>query len=362
MKRIGVLMGGESQEREVSRVTGNAVAKALAERGWEVTLLDTREGPRPFLPGAEAPRIGSAPPGPEDAPGAAAERGLVPAGPHSISRFAKSLADVDVVFIALHGGWGEDGTIQALFEMLGIPYTGSGVLGSALAMDKDRAKRVMRASGIRTPEWEMVACPDGMLPGREAMERIRRRFPRDVIVKPNAEGSTVGLTRVAAGEDLTEALRSAARFGSRVLVEEYIDGRELTVGVLGGETLPIVEIIPAGGLYSYEAKYTGGKSRYEVPAKIPAVTEEDLRRMTLDVFHLLGCEGFARVDFRLAGDGRAYCLEANTIPGMTPLSLLPMAAKEAGIPFGELVERIVEMGQRRPPRHARPASGAGVGR
>ncbi|MBZ0269312.1 D-alanine--D-alanine ligase [bacterium] len=355
--KIGVLMGGESQEREVSRVTGTAVARALAERGWEVTLLDTRDGIRAL--GEEGqPAIGSTPPEPSDGSDATAEHGLVPVGPAAIQEFARSLTDVGVVFIALHGGWGEDGTIQAVFEMLGIPYTGSGVLGSALAMDKDRSKRVMRASGLRTPEWEVVECVEGMIPSVEALERIRDRLPGTVIVKPNAEGSTVGLHRLEPGEELGDALRDAARFGERVLVEEFIPGRELTVGVLGGEALPIVEIIPEGGLYSYEAKYTKGKSRYVVPADLPESLTADLQRMSVDTFRVLGCEGFARVDYRLAEDGRAYCLEVNTIPGMTPLSLLPMAAQAAGIAFGELVERIVDMGLTRGTRRTR--SGAGV--
>lgn len=354
--KIGVLMGGESQERQVSRVTGTAVARALSERGFEVTLLDTRDGIRALAEGGQ-PSIGTAPPGPARQSDATAEQGLVPVGPAAIQEFARSLTDVGVVFIALHGGWGEDGTIQAVFEMLGIPYTGSGVLGSALAMDKDRAKRVMRASGLRTPEWEVVECVDGMIPSDEALGRIRARMPGEVIVKPNAEGSTVGLHRLEPGEDLADALRDAARFGPRVLVEEFIPGRELTVGVLGDEALPVVEIIPEGGLYSYEAKYTKGKSRYQVPAELPESLTADLQRMSVDALRVLGCEGFARVDYRLAEDGRPYCLEVNTIPGMTPLSLLPMAAQAAGIPFGELVERIVDMGIARGTRRSRPRAG-----
>lgn len=353
--KIGVLMGGESQEREVSRVTGTAVARALAERGWEVTLLDTRDGVRALAEGG-APAIGSAPPSRgEEADG---EHGLLPVGPAAIREFARSLEDVGVVFIALHGGWGEDGTIQAMFEMLGVPYTGSGVLASALAMDKDRAKRVMRASGLRTPEWEVIECPDGRIPSKEALERVRDRLPGTVIVKPNAEGSTVGLHRIELGEELPDAVRDAARFGPRVLVEKFIPGRELTVGVLGGEALPVVEIIPEGGLYSYEAKYTKGKSRYEVPADLTPELTADVQRTAVDTFRVLGCEGFARVDYRLAEDGRAYCLEVNTIPGMTPLSLLPMAAQAAGISFGDLVERIVDMGISRGTRRSR--AGAGV--
>ncbi|GJM44709.1 MAG: D-alanine--D-alanine ligase A [Gemmatimonadota bacterium] len=351
MRRIGVLMGGESQERDVSRVTGTAVAKALAERGFDVMLLDTAEGLRPIeAPIRDAaegsPAIGAAPP-------ARAVRPADSTGVQSVQAFAASLVDVDAVFIALHGGWGEDGTIQALFEMLDVPYTGSGVLGSALAMDKDRAKRVMRASGIPTPDWEVVQVRSHGTVDPAEVRRVRESLPGVVIVKPNAEGSTVGLRQVGPGEDLREAIEFAAGFGDRVLVEEFIPGRELTVAVLGEEALPVVEIIPEGGLYSYEAKYTQGRSRYEVPAQLPAALTEELARLSIGVFHALGLEGFARVDYRLNDAGQPFCLEANTIPGMTPLSLVPMAAKANGLSFGELVERIVELGVARGTKRSR---------
>ncbi len=357
MRRIAVLMGGDSQERDVSRVTGTAVAKALAERGWDVTLLDTAEGvhalsaPAPEVERPGAPGVGSVPPEIAD------EASLTPLGSRAISAFAESLDRADVVFIALHGGWGEDGTIQAFFEMLDQPYTGSGVLASALAMDKDRAKLVMRARGVLTPEWEMLDRSGGTPPSQEQLDSVRARFPGQVVVKPNAEGSTVGLSLVERGESLEAAVDLAARFGDRVLVEEYIAGRELTVAVLGDEALPAVEIVPEGGLYSYEAKYTKGKSRYEVPADIPPELAEELARRSVEVFRLLGCEGFARIDYRLDDAGRLYCLEVNTVPGMTPLSLVPMAAKSAGITFGELVERIVQMGIARGTKRSRRPAG-----
>ncbi|HMB70684.1 MAG TPA: D-alanine--D-alanine ligase, partial [bacterium] len=288
MRRIGVLMGGESHERDVSRVTGTAVAKALAERGYDVMLLDTADGLRPIEASADvavdlpAPSIGMAPP----------ETALEPrpeefSGVQSVKSFASSLVDVDAVFIALHGGWGEDGTIQALFEMLEVPYTGSGVLGSALAMDKDRAKRVMRASGVATPDWTVLEVGRHGDVDPAEVRRAREALPGAVIVKPNTEGSTVGLRKVEAGEDLTEAVDYAARYGDRVLVEAFVPGRELTVAVLGDEALPVVEIIPEGGLYSYEAKYTKGRSRYEVPARLPDDVADSLRRTSRDIFRLL---------------------------------------------------------------------------
>ncbi len=352
MRKVVVLMGGESQEREVSRVTGTAVAKALAERGWDVALLDTGEGLRE-IEESDDPRIGAEPPSSE-------VKAPVPTGPQAVSHLARSLDSADIVFIALHGGWGEDGTIQAFFEMLGMPYTGSGVLASALAMDKERAKQVMRANGIPVPDGELVVCPAGREPEAEVLERVRARFPGRVVVKPNAEGSTVGLSILDAGAPLREAVMSAARFGERVLVEDFIPGRELTVAVLAGRALPVVEIVPEGGLYTYEAKYTKGKSRYEVPADLPGDLAARLSESAVATYHALGCEGFARVDYRLREDGRFHCLEANTIPGMTPLSLVPMAAKAAGVGFGELIEQILEMGLARGTRRGRRPAESGV--
>ena len=351
-RKVAVIMGGESRERDVSRVTGTAVAKALAERNWDVVLVDTEEGIRPVESGA-APAIGTQP------PDVSASERSVAAGPGAIADFVRRLVDVDAVWIALHGGWGEDGTIQSLFELIGIPYTGSGVLGSALAMDKDRAKRVMRASGVLTPDWEVLRWNVASGPPAADVARVRARFPGDIVVKPNTEGSTVGLSVVAAGVDPRPALEKAARFDERVLVEPFIAGRELTVAILGHEALPVVEIIPEGGIYTYEAKYTRGRSRYECPAQLPAELTAKVRAVSVDVYDVLGCEGFARVDYRLAPDGSFHCLEVNTIPGMTPLSLVPMAAKAAGISFAELVERILELAIARGPRRRRTvAAGA----
>ncbi|MGQ0722710.1 MAG: D-alanine--D-alanine ligase [Candidatus Eiseniibacteriota bacterium] len=345
-RRIAVLMGGESNERDVSRVTGTEVAKALAERGHEVSLLDTARG-AVALGRGDRPAIGRTP------PSESTSRALAATGPQGITTLAGSLSDVDCVFIALHGGWGEDGTVQALFELAGIAYTGSGVLGSALAMDKDRAKRVFRASGVPTADWLMLDVPrNEELPEAE-LAQVHPRLGHPVVVKPNAEGSTVGLSLVGEGDDLREAVRTAARYGPRVMVERFVPGRELTVGILGERALPVVEIIPEGGLYTYEAKYTKGRSRYEVPARLPEPLALEVRRCAELAFRVLGCEGFARVDFRLPPDGAFQVLEVNTIPGMTPLSLVPMAAKAAGLSFGDLVERIVELGIERGTRRDR---------
>ncbi|HET9887290.1 MAG TPA: glutamate--tRNA ligase [bacterium] len=343
MRRIAVLMGGDSQERDVSRVTGTAVARALADRGHEVTLLDTERG-RLSLAQSETPKIGAAPP-----TGTEIER----AGVAAVERLAGSLGDVDVVFLALHGGWGEDGTIQGLFEMAGIPYTGSGVLGSALAMDKDRAKRVVRDAGEPTPDWALIEVHESE-PTNEEFARARSEAGGGpVIVKPNAEGSTVGLSLVSPNDDLRKAFREASQFGRQILIEKYIPGRELTISILGDDVLPIVEIIPDGGIYTYQAKYTKGQSRYEVPANLPPALTSAIQKSALRAFRVLGLEGFARLDYRLAPDESFWFLEANTIPGMTPLSLVPMAAKAAGISFEQLVERIVDLGAKRVLRRTR---------
>jgi D-alanine-D-alanine ligase len=352
-RRIGVLMGGESEERDVSRVTGTAVARAIAALGHEVLLLDTEQGVR-ALPakGGYAPRIGRSAP----RPGVS-----LPAEAHvrAVSELTGSLSGVEAVFIALHGGWGEDGTIQAVFEMAGVPYTGSGVLASALAMDKDRAKRLFREARIRTPAWGMVSAPKGRTPPAAEIEAAAAKAGGgELIVKPNEQGSTVGLTRVPPGGGLVAAVRGAAEFGERVMIEQYIPGRELTVGILEDDPLPIVEIIPEEGLYTYEAKYTKGKSRYEVPANVPEELGAQIRGAALSAYRALGCEGFARVDVRLAPDDTFWCLEVNTIPGMTPLSLVPMAAKAAGISFEELIERIVEHAIRRGTKRGGPGAPA----
>lgn len=365
--RIAVLMGGDSQERDVSRVTGTAVAQALASRGHEVTLVDTSRGVMQLSDAAQL-KIGQAPPevmaSPPESPQTLKAASL-PEPPQTsiqnVERLAGSLHRVDVVFLALHGGWGEDGTIQGFFEMAGIPYTGSGVLGSALAMDKDRAKVVVREAGVPTPPWAVLDLQGRDEPTADELQRAwAKAGGGDVIVKPNAEGSTVGLSFVKRGGDLEEAVRTASRYGRRILVERFIEGRELTVSIVGQDVLPIVEIIPDGGIYTYQAKYTKGQSRYEAPAKLSADLTARVQRSAFDAFRALGLEGLARVDYRLAPDDSFWFLEANTIPGMTPLSLLPMAAKASGVTFEELVEKLCVLGAARTMRRGNAPGSAGV--
>jgi len=331
--RVIVLMGGESAEREVSLVTGAGVARALAESGHEVIALDPRDGRRLSLEGGAPAAIGEAPPvrGTTDAGGALALAGAV------------GLRDADVVFIALHGGTGEDGTLQALLDLARVPYTGSGMLASALAMDKARAKVMLEACGV-------PVAPGRLLSSRTEDPDVGALGGYPVVVKPNRQGSSVGVHIVGSAGDLPASLDDAFTYGE-VLVERFIPGRELTVAVLSGKALPVVEIVPEGGFYDYRHKYTKGHTRYETPARLPEATAARLAALGEAAFTALGCAGVARVDFRLTPEGEPFCLEVNTIPGLTETSLVPMAAREAGMTYRELVERLVNAA-----RDSRPAS------
>jgi D-alanine-D-alanine ligase len=324
--KVALLMGGRSAEREISLRTGRGIAQALRNLGHEVTALDAANGR--LLPAGEEERAAL--------PAEAVEK--LPASSTSAVANAAAINDAEVVFIALHGGAGEDGTIQALLDLAGKPYTGSGVLASALAMNKAASKRVFVQERIPTPEWVLLSAGDE-LPTIHA--ETLGGYP--LVVKPNAEGSTVGLTVVTKPEDMPEALALAAEYGSDVLIERFIPGRELTVAVLGGEALPIVEIRPQGGHYDYEHKYTAGMSEYFCPADLPEPLAAEIRDLGLRAARCLGCRGVSRVDFRLSPANEPYCLEVNTIPGMTPTSLVPMAAKARGLSYDQLVGRMLDL-------------------
>jgi D-alanine-D-alanine ligase len=336
--RVTLLMGGRSAEREISLKTGQGVARALRQLGHEVLALDAANG-RAF-------------PAPEEAAGTAladAEKNLPALSVQAVAD-SQALADADVVFVALHGGAGEDGTIQALLELTGKPYTGSGVLASALAMNKAMSKRVFEREGIPTPRWQLVRAGD-----LEPVVDVTELGGYPVVVKPNEQGSTVGLTVVTEPGDLPDALQLAFEYGHEVLVEQYIPGRELTVAVVGDEVLPVVEIEPGSGHYDYEAKYTAGRSQYFCPADLPESVSARVQELGLRASTALGCRGVSRVDFRLSPTGQPFCLEVNTIPGMTPTSLVPMAARARGMSYDQLVQRMLELAaeewQR---RHAAP--------
>lgn len=335
--KIIVLMGGTSAERDVSMASGEAIVQGLREKGHQVLAIDTAKGyklpehQKKFLSNG----IKTVPPD---------VKALQDEGKRLVLKTIESfnLSEVEVVFLALHGGQGEDGTIQALLELSGIPYTGSGVLASALAMDKAMAKKVFEREGILTPEWFLLEGSDSVDPSM-IIKKIKSSFGFPMVVKPNDQGSTVGLTVVEKQENLSKAIEEAKIYSDKILFERYIPGRELTVGVLGDIPLPVIEIVPEHGIYDYECKYTKGKSQYVCPAELPEKKTKEIQKIGFKAYKALGCEGFARVDFRYGTDDNFYCLEVNTIPGMTATSLVPKAAKAMGIEFPELVERIAKL-------------------
>jgi D-alanine-D-alanine ligase len=336
--KITVLMGGTSAERDVSLASGVRIAHALRQRGHDVISLDTARGI--IEPEEEALML---------------RGGVVKTAPPELDELTQmtrtslspslgtmpAIREVDVVFLALHGGQGEDGTLQALLDMAGVRYTGSGHLGSALAMDKDLSKHLFRAYGVDTADWMMIRRGDDLAAAEARFDRSGVGLP--VVVKPSKQGSTVGLTVVRDRRDLHDAIVEAMRFDDEVMLEAFIPGRELTVSVLGVRALPVGEIFPKHEIYDYECKYTKGMAEEEFPAKLSPGETAEIQRQALAAFHALKLDGYARVDFRMSGDGRFHCLEVNTLPGMTELSLLPQAAAADGIPFDELCERIARL-------------------
>ncbi len=301
---ITVMLGGNSAEREVSLSSGKRVAAALRERGHTVVESDPAQDPLATLAAARA---------------------------------------TDVVWLALHGGIGEDGTVQALLELAGIPYTGSGHLASALAMDKDLSKHLFRAAGVPTADWWMVRADDAPpvdWRGADFAARAMAALGSPIVVKPSKQGSTVGLSLVKAPQDLAAAIREAFKHDDEVMLEAFVPGRELTVGVLGNAPLPVGEIIPKHEIYDYECKYVAGMAEEIFPARIPDTVRDEVQRLTMLAYRVLKLRGCARIDFRLRPDGGLFCLEANTLPGMTATSLVPQAAQAAGIDFPALCERI----------------------
>jgi D-alanine-D-alanine ligase len=326
--KIAVLFGGTSSERDVSVASGSQVIAALRETGHEVVAVEASQGV--LLPADEhrvlTESIDSLPPGETEA-----------SGPNLPAIVANaSLENLELIFLAMHGGIGEDGTIQGLLELAGIPYTGSDALGSALAMDKDVAKRLFLAAGVPTPRWLMA--PAGL-------ERVAEQLGYPVIVKPNREGSTVGLSLVSAPEQIEEAVAIASGFGGEVMLEQYIPGRELTVGILDGVALAVGEIIPASGdIFDYAAKYQNDAAQEIFPADLSESTTQQIRELALAAHQALKLASYSRVDFRMDPDGALWCLEVNTLPGLTAGSLLPQSAAAVGISFPELCERICEGG------------------
>jgi D-alanine-D-alanine ligase len=290
-KKIGVLMGGLSAEREVSLNSGAAVLAALVANGYRAVGIDVGR----------------------DLGARLAEEGI------------------EVAFIALHGRFGEDGSVQGLLEMMGIPYTGSGVLASALAINKVFSKVMFRSAGLTVAPYQVL----------RRGEQLNLAFALPVVVKPSQEGSSVGVSIVREPGQMEAALTEAFRYDKEILVERFIEAREVQVGILDGEALGAIEIVPKGEFYDFEAKYTAGGAEHILPARLPAAIYADVLRAGEKAHASLGCDCYSRVDFLVTSAGECYILEVNTLPGMTDLSLLPEIARGAGIDFAQLVERVL---------------------
>jgi D-alanine-D-alanine ligase len=293
--KVAVLLGGKSAEREVSLKSGTMVLNALRSRGVDAHGFDPRE--------------------------------------RDVAALAQGR--FDRAFIALHGRFGEDGTVQGVLEWLGMPYTGSGVLASALAMDKLRTKRIWQAEGLPT-------APYAVLTRESDLKAVARRLGTPLFVKPASEGSSVGMTKVKRPADLEEALALALNYDPVVIAEKFVDGPELTVGILGEQVLPIIRIQTPREFYDYEAKYIANDTRYLIPCGLTQAKEKQLQALCLKAFRALGCTGWGRVDLMLNRQGRPYLLEINTSPGMTDHSLVPMAARAIGLSYEALCVKILE--------------------
>jgi len=303
-ERVAVLMGGQTSERDISLISGKAVAEALASRDYQVSSIDING------------RI----------------------------KLEERLSDekIDVAFIALHGRYGEDGSVQRLLEKLKIAYTGSGVTASFLALNKIEAKKIFQAKNISTPPFFSLNNPQSYKP---FLKRAPFEFPW--VIKPAAEGSSIGLSVIEEGESLDKAVKFASSYGEKILVEKYIAGREITVGILDEYPLPVLEVVPKRKFYDYKAKYTKGESEYLVPAPIELKIYQEIQMVALAAHQALGCEGMSRVDMRLDSQNKPYVLEVNTIPGLTELSLLPKAARAIGVSFPDLCCILVTLAKNR---------------
>lgn len=306
--KIAVFMGGSSAEREVSLNSGKAVAQALSERGHTVTSFDvTWTDENTLFAAVDICCVNS----------------------------------IDVVFLALHGGLGENGGIQGVLEAAGLTYTGSGIAASAIAMDKDISKHIFVQNGIPTARW-LAFAPEAF-----DIERISAEIGYPCIIKPADQGSTIGLTLVREEKDIASAVNEASRYSEKIMAEEFIPGAELTVPILDGSPLPAIEIRPSHEIYDYECKYTAGMTQYLIPAPVSETVTLAIADYAVKVNSILGLRDFARIDFRLDAAGNPLCFEANTLPGMTGTSLVPKSAKAAGIEFPDLVSKIAEAAARR---------------
>ena len=344
--KITVLAGGLSHERDVSLSSGSLIAGALVRRGHEVCLVDLYTGKA--LDGS-APAFTTSPIEPYKVSRSVPDlEAIKTASGRGDRRMAESIpalcAEADAVFIALHGDVGENGQLQAYLDMACIPYTGSGYAGSLLAMDKDLTKQLLTRAGVPTAPWVLCDLTEGV---EATADRIEAEVGYPVVVKPCSGGSSVGVSMPENRAELTAAIAKAAAYETTLLAERRITGRELTVSYLGGEVLPAVEIIPLSGFYDYENKYQAGLTTEICPAPLTKEESVALEAATRKGFEALRLRGYARFDFILDSDGTPWCLEANTLPGMTPTSLLPQAAAAVGIGYDELCERMVMMAVKR---------------
>ncbi len=327
--KVAVLFGGTSAERDVSIASGAQVVRGLRDAGHDVIAVDTATGV--LGPDRERELLES---GVARMPPERTRLDMLSTGDPTALTRAPEIEDVDVLFLALHGGAGEGGTLQALLDLVGIPYTGSGQLASAMAMDKDVTKRLARFADIPTPDWMMAPAEE---------PEVARRLGYPVVVKPSKQGSTVGLSVVRQAADLGAAVALAFEYDDEVMLERFIPGRELTVPILGDDILPVGEIITKNEIFDYEAKYQEGMAEEIFPADIPDDIAAEAGRLALETHRALKLEGFSRVDFRLDEQNRLWLLEVNTLPGMTAASLVPKSAAAAGIAFPALCERICEI-------------------
>jgi D-alanine-D-alanine ligase len=336
--RLCVLLGGPSAEREVSLLSGSAMARALEAKGHDVVLLDPATGREMRLADFHVTPPQATPPSPEDL-------GELSAGSMILESLqSDAVRSADVVVLGLHGVPGEDGVMQSVLELLGKRYTGSNSRTSALCIDKNYTKIVLKEAGIPVPNGLIVKKSANVQEQRTAWDYARVELRLPMVIKPNDQGSTVGLTILRDDEPSAffRAIELACMYSDSALVEEFVEGRELTVTVLGREALPIVEIAPEGGFYDYHHKYTKGMTVYTCPAALDDRVTSAIQADALKAFEACGCRGYARIDFRLRDDGTFACLEINTLPGMTSTSLVPKAAAAAGMTFEDLCEQIVQ--------------------
>lgn len=323
---IGIIVGGASPERAVSKLTGKGVYEALLKLGYNVTLIDPAYGINQ----------------PTNSEDYFAECDCNPISYQNyLDTVNSDLFDkIDLAFIALHGSWGEDGTIQSLLEFRNKPYTGSGILACAASMDKGITKSIIKHYDVSTPNWILIERNNYNL--AKINSEVETKFNIPFVVKPNDQGSAIGLTICKDYNELEEAINLAHQFSKKAIIEEYIDGYETTVGIIGDQVLPVLEIKPKHFYYDYECKYTSGMTEYEVPAKFSKEVSLKLQQQAFDAYKAVGCSSYGRVDFRLDKEFNSYCLEINTLPGLTSTSLLPKAAKAIGISYDQLIESIIK--------------------